>query len=301
MISEKDIPHIQTAIEIARSSVSEGSSPKPLVGAVVAKRERELGRAHRGELRPGDHAEYTLLERKLRDDDVTDGTLYTTLEPCTGRGPGKIPCAERIKNRRLSRVVIGILDPDQRICGRGVRELREGGIEVDLFPAEYMRQVEDQNREFIYDREQLWKKWNTISAVGLTLEKVELEPADAERVYYKFKLRLYWTNDGHALRLEKPRWLPGGIPLQGSEIGYRYQPWTGSGWGPELTEIEVQQNQKFRIYVGLDFDPKVTAMAPSLLEQGRLGTLILPVTLSNDHKLELYVRPKSIMFQSNPV
>jgi hypothetical protein len=149
-------------------------------------------------------------------------------------------------------------------------------------------------------REELAKKCETTPAVGLTLEKVELEPA--QQAHYKFKLRLYWTNDGNRLHLSKPDWIAGGITRQGSEIGYRYQAWTGLGWGPELTEIEVRENQQCRVYVGLDFDPKGIEMARSLLEQGRLGTLVLPAVFGNDHKIELYVRPKSILFhQKAPI
>jgi len=119
---------------------------------VLVKDGKELGRSHRGELEPGQHAEFGLLERKLRHDDVTGGILYTTLEPCTTRKPPKEPCSERIVSRRLSRIVIGILDPNQLICGRGIRYLREHGVDVDLFPSEFMATVEDQNRDFTRDQ-----------------------------------------------------------------------------------------------------------------------------------------------------
>src|SRR5580700_8003167 len=102
------------AIERAKLSRQEAGPPKPKVGAVLVNDGKELGRAHRGELALGDHAEFGLLEKKLAHDEVAGGTLYTTLEPCTVRNPKKIPCAERIASRRLARVVIGMLDPDQR-------------------------------------------------------------------------------------------------------------------------------------------------------------------------------------------
>lgn len=157
MVTSADFEHIGTAVEQAKLSVQEDERPKPRVGAVAVKNGKVLGTAFRGEVQPGQHAEYVLLEVKLKYADVSGGTLYTTLEPCTVRGAGKIPCAERIADRRLARVVIGILDPNQLICGKGVRYLRDRGIEIDLFPTEFVQSVEDQNREFVRDRERVEK------------------------------------------------------------------------------------------------------------------------------------------------
>lgn len=89
------------------------------------------------------------LERKLRDADVSGTTVYTTLEPCTTRTHPKIPRAEKLVERKVARVVIGMLDPNSGIRGRGDQLLSDAGIEVQLFPRELRAQVEDINREFI--------------------------------------------------------------------------------------------------------------------------------------------------------
>jgi pyrimidine deaminase RibD-like protein len=155
LTTDSDIAFMTAAIERAKLSRHEDGPPRPKVGAVLVNEGKELGSAHRGELALGDHAEFGLLDKKLTHDKVAGGTLYTTLEPCTVRNPEKIPCAERIASRRLRRVVIGMLDPNQLICGKGVRLLRSRGIDVDLFPSSLMAQVEDQNRDFIRHQESI--------------------------------------------------------------------------------------------------------------------------------------------------
>jgi pyrimidine deaminase RibD-like protein len=136
------------AIEEARKSVSENDERvHPRVGAVVVKDGKALSTAHRGE-QPGNHAEFVALEKKLSDEAVAGATVYTTLEPCTTRTHPKIPCAERLIERRVARVVIGMLDPDDRISGKGVRNLRKAGIETVLFPHDLALEVEELNREF---------------------------------------------------------------------------------------------------------------------------------------------------------
>jgi pyrimidine deaminase RibD-like protein len=292
MIDQNDLPHIRAAIEIARESRSEEGAPKPKVGVVLAKNGAEIGRAYRGEVELGEHGEFGVLERKLRDDNVAGATLYTTLEPCTKRSETKVPCAERIVERRISRVVIGILDPDQEICGRGIRLLRDAGITVDLFPQEEMAQVEEQNRDFIRDQERLTNLRKEVPIIGLTLESVELEPAP--QYHYKFKLRLYWKNDGTEVHLGEPRWIAGGVDIQGTVTGYRYQLAKGAGWGEECKQIEVPPNQRVRVYVGLD--SRSADLAPKLLAKGRLGTLELPVTPKHGRLIKLHVRPRSPLF-----
>jgi pyrimidine deaminase RibD-like protein len=148
-VENRDRNFARLAIDEARKSISESDARlHPKVGAVVVKDGKVLSVAHRGE-HPANHAEYIALEKKLSDEAVAGATVYTTLEPCTTRNHPKIPCAERLIERKVARVVIGMLDPDDRISGRGQRRLRKAGIVTDFFSHDLMTEVEELNREFI--------------------------------------------------------------------------------------------------------------------------------------------------------
>ena len=104
-------------------------NPNPMVGAVIVRDGRIIATGHHDYF-GGWHAERSALEAAKRDHvDVRGATIYVTLEPCshTGKQP---PCSQALINAGLVRVVIGSSDPNPLVAGKGVRQLREAGIEV---------------------------------------------------------------------------------------------------------------------------------------------------------------------------
>ena len=158
----------EMAILEARRSVSEDDQqPHPKVGAVVVRDGQLLDLAHRGEV-AGCHAEYIALECKLAETSLVGATVYTTLEPCTVRNHPKVPCAHRLVERKVKRVVIGMLDPNPVITGRGQLILREANIITDLFPHDLMSQVEELNRDF--------RRLHKTASAGVTAKAVPDPP-----------------------------------------------------------------------------------------------------------------------------
>jgi pyrimidine deaminase RibD-like protein len=132
----------------ASECVAEGGI-RPKVAAAAVQGEELLAVAFRGETGSGDHAEFVLLQKKNLDAPRFVGaTIYTTLEPCTVRGPGKTACARRLADARVAKVVIGMIDPNPTIRGGGVEILRDAGVEVELYPAKYMARLEALNADF---------------------------------------------------------------------------------------------------------------------------------------------------------
>jgi pyrimidine deaminase RibD-like protein len=146
-VTDADLAEL--AVREARKSNQEPGRTPLYVGAVAVREGEILGTAFRGELGLGEHAEYTLLERKLKDVALAGATIFTTLEPCTKRGAAKVPCAQRIVDRRVARVVIGTLDPNSDIRGHGWLTLRQAGIVAEVsFPSKLTSELEELNRDF---------------------------------------------------------------------------------------------------------------------------------------------------------
>jgi len=145
---------MEKAIEVMKHSINEPRADKkasPLVGAVLVKPDGIVDTAFRGELRHGDHAEYTLLERKHRDERLDGSSLFATLEPCApgARKHPKLACAERIVNARIAEVWVGIEDPDPTVDRQGIRYLEQNGITVHLFDPDLQEQIRAANKQFI--------------------------------------------------------------------------------------------------------------------------------------------------------
>jgi len=150
--------YMELAVATMKNSVAENRTDKcsPLVGAVIVLPDGRIEKACRGELSEGDHAEYTLLERKLAKENLTGSILFATLEPCApgARSKTKISCAERIVNRRISKVWIGTEDPDPLVDSKGIRYLEKHGIDVELFDRDLQEAIRHANTGFIKGAEE---------------------------------------------------------------------------------------------------------------------------------------------------
>jgi len=112
-------------IELARTALGR-TSPNPLVGAVVVQDGKIVGEGFHP--RAGEpHAEVFAL--RAAEELARGSTIYVSLEPCNhyGRTP---PCSEGLINAGVSKVVVGMVDPNPLVAGGGIARLRAAGIEV---------------------------------------------------------------------------------------------------------------------------------------------------------------------------
>jgi len=123
----KDISYLQMAYSLAEKAKG-WASPNPYVGAVIVKKGIIVGYGYHE--KPGKpHAELIALQKAGTLS--RNSTAYITLEPCVhwGRTP---PCVESLLQARPKRVVISALDPNPLVFKKGVKRLRQSGIEVSI-------------------------------------------------------------------------------------------------------------------------------------------------------------------------
>ena len=124
--TKEDLKYMKRALSLAKKA--EGmTSPNPLVGAVLVKSGRILAEGYH--LRPGlPHAEAIVFERA--GSKARGSTLYVNLEPCCHLDKRTPPCAQAIIKAGVKRVVIGMIDPNPKVSGRGIELLKKAGIKV---------------------------------------------------------------------------------------------------------------------------------------------------------------------------
>ena len=103
-------------------------APNPLVGCVIVKGDKIIGEGYHKKYGEA-HAEVNAIESVLNPNDLKEATLYVNLEPCAHYGKTP-PCANRIVESGIKKVVIAGQDPNEKVRGKGIRILEEGGIEV---------------------------------------------------------------------------------------------------------------------------------------------------------------------------
>lgn len=125
-------------------------APNPMVGAVLVYDDRIIGEGyhhHFGEA----HAEPNAINSVLYPELLKEATMYVSLEPCSHYGKTP-PCADLIVNSGISRVVIGTLDPNPKVSGRGIEILRNAGIQVIVGVME--KECRELNKRFFIFQEQ---------------------------------------------------------------------------------------------------------------------------------------------------
>ena len=146
-MSEKNVNHtkwMKRAIFLA-SLGKNTTSPNPRVGAVILDKNGTLiseGFHYKAGM---PHAEAMALNNLKKD--AKGGSMYVNLEPCCHQGKTP-PCVHKGISSGLKKVFISIEDPDKRVSGKGIKLLKEAGIQVHLGLCK--KESLDLNKSFIH-------------------------------------------------------------------------------------------------------------------------------------------------------
>jgi diaminohydroxyphosphoribosylaminopyrimidine deaminase/5-amino-6-(5-phosphoribosylamino)uracil reductase len=124
----KEEDYMAMALALAKKGLGT-TSPNPMVGAVVVKGQRVLGKGYHK--RPGEaHAEIIALEQAGQL--ARGATLLVTLEPCCHTEKRTPPCVETLISSGLKKVIVAMFDPNQQVNGKGVEALRKAKMDVKV-------------------------------------------------------------------------------------------------------------------------------------------------------------------------
>ena len=148
-----DEKYMRRCLQLAQNG-RQNAKPNPMVGAVIVSADgRIIGEGYHVRCGEG-HAEVNAFASVRTEDEplLKEATIYVSLEPCSHYGKTP-PCADLIIKKGVRRVVVGCVDPFAEVQGRGIRKLREAGLEVKVGVLE--NECMAQNRRFFtFHREQ---------------------------------------------------------------------------------------------------------------------------------------------------
>ena len=148
-----DEKYMRRCLQLAQNG-HQNAKPNPMVGAVIVSADgRIIGEGYHVRCGEG-HAEVNAFASVKAEDEalLSEATIYVSLEPCSHYGKTP-PCADLIIKKGVRRVVVGCVDPFAEVQGRGIRKIREAGIEVEVGVLE--KECMDLNRRFFtFHREQ---------------------------------------------------------------------------------------------------------------------------------------------------
>lgn len=213
-----DERYMRRCIQLAAGG-QQNAKPNPMVGAVIVSADgRIIGEGYHVHCGEG-HAEVNAFASVRSEDEplLGESTIYVSLEPCSHYGKTP-PCADLIIKKGVRRVVVGCIDEFAEVQGRGIRKLREAGIEIEVGVLE--AECRELNRRFFtFHREQrpyIILKWAQ-TANGFIDNQLE-----ALQISSEFTRML-----SHKLRAEEDAILVGRVTDEREHPQLTVRDWTG--------------------------------------------------------------------------
>jgi diaminohydroxyphosphoribosylaminopyrimidine deaminase / 5-amino-6-(5-phosphoribosylamino)uracil reductase len=221
MSAEDDIKFMRRCVELAEKAAGL-TYPNPMVGSVIVHDGIIVGEGYH--LKSGaPHAEVNAINSVADREHLKSSTLYVNLEPCShfGKTP---PCADYIIQHSIPRVVVGALDSNEKVSGKGIARLRDAGCEVVTGIAE-MECRKINSRFFTFHekkRPYIILKWAQSADGFLDIERKTGQPAGPNWITGKTERILV-----HRWRSTEQSILVGGGTFRIDNPGLNVRDWTG--------------------------------------------------------------------------
>lgn len=179
---------MQRCIELAQNGAG-AVSPNPLVGCVIVHNNNIIGEGWHRQLGQA-HAEVNAINSVKLKHLLSDSTLYVNLEPCNhfGKTP---PCADLIIQHQIKNVVVGMIDPFEKVAGQGIQKLKAAGIEVEVGVLEnecrflnrrFVKYVTQQKPYIILKWAQTFNGYIAPDATKISAEEFEIQRHITDRI-----------------------------------------------------------------------------------------------------------------------
>lgn len=256
----KDEFYMRRCLQLARQG-QQNARPNPMVGAVIAGDDgRIIGEGYHVRCGEG-HAEVNAFAAVSGKDAalLPKSTLYVSLEPCShhGRTP---PCADLIIRKGVRRVVVGCVDPFSEVSGRGIRKLRDAGIDVTVGVLE--DECLELNRRFM--------TFNTRHRPYVTLKWCRTANGFLDDNFKPVMLSTPFTQMlSHKLRAESDAILVGRVTAERDRPRLDVRHWAG----PSPMQIVLDRNRPF--CPSADFNKPVIPQLMAFLYEKGVQSLIV--------------------------
>ncbi len=284
-----DEKYMERCLSLAANGVGK-VSPNPMVGCVIVRTGKIIGEGYH-RLYGEAHAEVNAIASVKDENQLQDATLYVNLEPCSHYGKTP-PCAELIIRKKIPRVVVGCLDPYPEVSGRGIKMLRDAG--VDVLTGVLEKESYALNKEFMtshqFCRPYIYLKWAqsadgfidrirkdnsaepVILSSPLTLQQVHKKRAEISAIMVGTKTALldnpsltvrHWTGRSPVrVVLDRKLSIPSHFHLLDESVETLV-----------FTSLEKENKQNVK-YIKIDFQGSVLQQVMSYLYANKLTSLL---------------------------
>ncbi len=248
---EIDEMFMRRCLQLAKNG-RQNAKPNPMVGAVIVSADgRIIGEGYHVRCGEG-HAEVNAFASVKPEDEhlLHDATIYVSLEPCSHYGKTP-PCADLVIKKGVRRCVCGCVDPFAKVQGRGIKRIREAGIEVTVGVLE--QECLELNKRFI--------TYNTHQRPYIILKWCQTANGFLDNEYHGMMISSPFTKMlSHKLRAENDAILVGRITDERDHSQLNVRDWSGK----DPMRLVIDRNHP--CFDGLDFSAGKTEVLKQIME-----------------------------------